>query len=98
MCERDIRTFETATRNTLDLQAVPYIKNNSELPIIIDPSHAAGNTYMIKPMSLAAVVSGCDRLIIEVHDRPDESLCDKEQAISIDELREIINKVNQIKK
>lgn len=98
LCERGIRTFETATRNTLDLQAVPYIKNNSKLPIIIDPSHAAGNTYMIKPMSLAAVVSGCDGLIIEVHDRPDESLCDKEQAISIDELKEIINKVNQIKK
>lgn len=98
LCEREIRTFETATRNTLDLQAVPYIKNNTNLPIIIDPSHASGNNYMIQSMSLAATAAGCDGLIIEVYDKPYESLCDKEQAIAVDKLGEIINKVKKIKK
>lgn len=93
LCERGVRSFETATRNMLDLQAIPYIKNNTNHKIIIDPSHAAGNTYMIKPMSLASMAAGADGLMIEVHDRKEEALCDKEQALSIEELKEIIESI-----
>ena len=94
LCERGIRGFDNATRNVLDLQAIPYIKKNTNFEIYIDPSHASGNTYMIEPMSLASVVAGCDGLMIEVHDNPNEALCDKEQAISIIELKNIIDKIN----
>lgn len=96
LCERGIRSFETETRNVLDLQAIPYIKQHSDLKIIIDPSHAAGNSYMIKPMSLAAYVAGTDGLMIEVHDRIEECLCDKNQAITISELEDIINNIKNI--
>lgn len=96
LCERGIRSFETETRNVLDLQAIPYIKNNSDYPIIIDPSHAAGNRYMIESMCMAATAGGCDGLMIEVHDRINDALCDKEQAISIEDLEIIINKVNKL--
>lgn len=98
LCERGIRSFDNSTRNVLDIQAVPYIKKNTNYPIIVDPSHAAGNNYMIKPMSLAAVIAGCDGLIIEVHDNPSEALCDKNQAITIEEITEIVNEVNKIDK
>lgn len=98
LCERGIRSFDSTTRNVLDIQAIPYIKNNTAFNIFIDPSHAAGNNYMIEPMSLASVAAGCDGLIIEVHDRPNESLCDKEQAIDIDNLKTIINKINSLYK
>ena len=94
LCERGIRGFDNATRNVLDMQAIPYIKKNTNFEIYIDPSHASGNTYMIEPMSLASVVAGCDGLMIEVHDNPNEALCDKEQAISIMELKNIIDKIN----
>ena len=96
LCERGIRSFDNSTRNVLDLQAVPYIKNNTDFQIFVDPSHAAGNTYMIEPMALASVVAGCDGLMIEVHDRKNEALCDKEQAIGITELKNIIDKINKI--
>ena len=97
LCERGIRGFDTSTRNVLDLQAVPYIKKNTKYKIFVDPSHAAGNNYMIEPMSLAGVSAGCDGLIIEVHDKIEEALCDKEQAITIKELEKIIKKVDSIK-
>ena len=93
LCERGIRSFDNSTRNVLDIQAIPYIKKNTEYKIIVDPSHAAGNRYMIEPMSLASVVAGCDGLMIEVHDRPDESKCDKDQAIDIIALKNIIKKI-----
>jgi len=96
LCERGIRSFDFSTRNVLDIQAVPYIKKNTKYSIIVDPSHAAGNNYMIEKMSLAAVVAGCDGLLIEVHDRPEESLCDKEQAISVETLAIIIKKIKKI--
>ena len=96
LCERGIRSFETETRNVLDLQAIPYIKNNSDYPIIIDPSHAAGSRYMIESMCMAATAGGCDGLMIEVHDRINDALCDKEQAISIEDLEIIVNKVNKL--
>ena len=97
LCERGIRGFDNNTRNVLDIQAIPYIKKNTKYKIIIDPSHAAGNNYMIESMSLASVVAGCDGLIIEVHDNINECLCDKDQAIDINTLKKIINKIDIIK-
>ena len=97
LCERGIRNFDNSTRNTLDIQSIPYIKHNTNNKIIIDPSHASGLNYMVKPMSLASVVAGCDGLIIEVHDRIDEALCDKNQAITIEELESILNDIKKIK-
>ena len=94
LCERGIRSFDNSTRNVLDIQAIPYIHKNTNYSIFVDPSHAAGNAYMIEPMSLASVAAGCDGLIIEVHDKPEESICDKEQAINIEELKNIIEKIN----
>lgn len=94
LCERGIRCFSNETRNVLDIQAIPYIKHNTNYQIFIDPSHASGNRYMIEPMSIASVVAGCDGLIIEVHDKPDESICDKDQAIDIETMESIINRMN----
>ena len=98
LCERGIRGFDSSeTRNVLDLQAVPYIKKHSKLPIIIDPSHASGNSYMVDAMSRAGLVSGADGLIIEVHTNPSESLCDSSQTIDIDTLNNIIDFNERIK-
>ena len=96
LCERGVRGFDSNTRNILDIQAIPYIKKHSNLPIFVDPSHAAGNNYMIHSTSLAAVAAGCDGLMIEVHDRPDEALSDREQAITPNELAEIIKDIKKI--
>lgn len=96
LCERGIRGFDTSTRNVLDIQAVPFIKNMTNYEIYVDPSHAAGNNYMIEPMSLAAVAAGCDGLIIEAHDQPNQSLCDKDQAIDVENLKLIIEKIKKI--
>ncbi len=82
LCERGIRTFETYTRNTLDLSAVPAIKELTHLPIIIDPTHSTGRVNLIGPMSMAAVAAGADGLIIEVHYKPEEALCDADQALT----------------
>ena len=81
LCERGIRTFETYTRNTLDLSMVPSVKEVSHLPIIVDPSHGTGRLSVIEPMSLAAMAAGADGILIEVHYNPDEALCDKDQAM-----------------
>jgi 3-deoxy-7-phosphoheptulonate synthase len=81
LCERGIRTFETYTRNTLDLSIVPSVKEISHLPIIVDPSHGTGRLSIIEPMSLAAMAAGADGIIIEVHYKPAEALCDKDQAM-----------------
>ena len=96
LCERGIRGFDNNTRNVLDIQAIPYIKKHTNLPIFVDPSHAAGNNYMIHDMALAAVAAGCDGLMIEVHDRPNEALSDKEQAITPEELSKIIDDIKKI--
>ncbi|MBW1801196.1 MAG: 3-deoxy-7-phosphoheptulonate synthase, partial [Deltaproteobacteria bacterium] len=82
LCERGIRTFETYTRNTLDLSIVPSVKEVSHLPIIVDPSHGTGRLSVIEPMSLAAMAAGADGIIVEVHCNPKEALCDKDQAMS----------------
>jgi 3-deoxy-7-phosphoheptulonate synthase len=81
LCERGIRTFETYTRNTLDLSAVPAVKELTHLPILVDPTHGTGKASLIPPMSLAAVVAGADGLILEVHHNPAEALSDKDQAL-----------------
>lgn len=93
LCERGIRSFDNTTRNVLDIAAVPYIKNNSSYKIIVDPSHASGTRYMIKPLSLAAIAAGADGLIIEAHTNPQNSLSDARQTINIDTLNNIINNI-----
>lgn len=82
LCERGIRTFETATRNTLDISAVPMLKSVSHLPVIVDPSHACGIAWMVEPMAKAAAAVGADGLIIEVHNNPAKALCDGKQSIT----------------
>ncbi|MDR1977289.1 MAG: 3-deoxy-7-phosphoheptulonate synthase [Synergistaceae bacterium] len=82
LCERGIRTFETATRNTLDLSAVPVLKKRSHLPVVVDPSHGTGHWDLVWPMAMAAVAAGADGLMIEVHDRPEQALCDGQQSIT----------------
>jgi 3-deoxy-7-phosphoheptulonate synthase len=98
LCERGIRTFETYTRNTLDLSAVPAIKEITHLPIIVDPSHGTGKLSLIAPMSLAAVASGADGLIVEVHRNPAEALSDKEQALSPAQFSDMMRKVRILRK
>ena len=90
LCERGIRSFSNETRNVLDLQAIPYIKKNSDYRIIIDPSHASGHSYMVESMSKAAIAAGCDGLLIEAHYNPSESLCDAEETIDMETLDRII--------
>ena len=85
LCERGIRTFETATRNTLDLSAVPVIKNKSHLPIIVDPSHGTGVREYVAPMARAAIASGCDGLMIEVHPEPSKALSDGPQSLTLEQ-------------
>jgi 3-deoxy-7-phosphoheptulonate synthase len=81
LCERGIRTFEDATRNTLDLSAVPLIKRLSHLPVVVDPSHATGKWHLVSPMALAAVAAGADGIMVEVHPHPEEALSDGPQAL-----------------
>ena len=81
LCERGIRTFETAYRNTLDLTAVPVLKERSHLPVIVDPSHAAGRRSLVEPLSLAAAAAGADGIIVEVQPEPDEAICDGPQQL-----------------
>lgn len=82
LCERGIRTFETYTRNTLDLSAIPVIKKLSHLPILVDPSHASGKAWMVESLSKAAIAVGADGLIIEVHNNPEKAMSDGEQSIT----------------
>lgn len=82
LCERGIRTFETATRNTLDISAIPMLKQRTHLPVIVDPSHAAGIRFMVEPLSLAAIAAGADGLMIEVHNDPERALCDGAQSLT----------------
>jgi len=96
LCERGIRTFETYTRNTLDLSAIPAVKSLSHLPIIIDPSQGTGRREMVASMSKAAIAAGADGLIIEVHPRPDEALSDAQQQIEPEALRQLIHELRQI--
>lgn len=96
LCERGIRTFEVATRNTLDLCAIPVIKKLSHLPIIVDPSHGTGLRDKVVPMSLASVAAGCDGLIIEVHNNPDCALCDGAQSLYPEQYKKLYEKIKQL--
>lgn len=96
LCERGIRTFETATRNTLDLNAVVYVKQNSHFPVIVDPSHAVGIRELIIPLSLAAAASGADGIMVEVHPRPKEALSDGEQALTLEDFDNLMNKLKPV--
>ena len=95
LCERGIRTFETATRNTLDISAIPIIKKQSHLPVIIDPSHAAGIRWMVHPLSMAAIAVGADGLIIEVHNNPEKALCDGAQSLTPAQFDEVMQDVKR---
>ena len=98
LCERGIRTYETATRNTLDISAVPVLKQKTHLPVIVDPSHAAGITWLVEPLSLAAVAAGADGLIIEVHNDPSHALSDGAQSITPDQFDATSRKLFAAKK
>lgn len=98
LCERGIRTFENYTRNTLDLSAVPVIKKLSHLPVIVDPSHATGRWWMVEPMALSSIAAGADGLIIEVHNDPENALCDGNQSIKPDKLKQLMEKLKLIAK
>ena len=97
LCERGIRTFEKYTRNTLDLSAVPAIKELTHLPIIIDPTHSTGRLSLIAPISGAAVAAGADGLIIEVHNNPEEALCDADQALTPEMFSNVMSQVRPLK-
>jgi 3-deoxy-7-phosphoheptulonate synthase len=96
LCERGIRTFETATRNTLDLSAVPALKQQTHLPVIVDPSHAVGRWDLVAPMAKAAIAAGADGLIIEVHPNPEEALCDGEQSLKPKSFRRLMEEMKLI--
>jgi 3-deoxy-7-phosphoheptulonate synthase len=93
LCERGIRTFETAYRFTLDLMAVPVLKELTHLPVIVDPSHAAGRRDLVMPLSLAAAAAGADGSLVEVHPRTDEAICDGPQALVADEFADYLERV-----
>lgn len=95
LCERGIRTYETAMRNTLDLSAIPMIKKKSHLPIIVDPSHATGIREMVEPMSMAAVAAGADGLMIEVHNDPAKALCDGPQSLTPSAFTALMEKITK---
>lgn len=97
LCERGIRTFETATRNTLDLSAVSLIKELSGLPVVVDPSHSTGKRSLVAPMSRAAVAAGADGLIIEVHPEPDKAACDGPQSLTPVEFGKLMTQVKRIR-
>lgn len=96
LCERGIRTFETATRNTLDLSAIPVIKEQSHLPVVIDPSHATGRWQLVKPMALAAVAGGADGVMIEVHPDPEQALSDGPQSVTPARFFDIMDAIRKV--
>jgi 3-deoxy-7-phosphoheptulonate synthase len=98
LCERGIRTFETYTRNTMDLSAIPIIEKVSHLPIVADPSHATGKWYLVSPLALAAVAAGADGLLIEVHPNPDMALADGPQSLTFDNFRLLMSQLLPIAK
>ena len=98
LCERGIRTFEAYTRNTLDLSAIPAVKKLSHLPVIVDPSHAAGLWWMVEPMAKAAVAAGADGLIIEVHNDPEHALCDGAQSLKPERFARLMGELSGIAK
>ena len=97
LCERGIRTYETYTRNTFDLSAIPMLKELTHLPIVADPSHATGRASLIRPMAMSATAAGCDGLEIEVHPNPNEALSDGAQSLLPDQFAEVVEAVNKVR-
>ena len=97
LCERGVRTFETYTRNTLDLAAVPMLKELSHLPVIVDPSHATGRARLVRPMALAAAAAGADGIMIEVHNDPANALCDGAQSITPEQFAAVAAAVRRVR-
>jgi 3-deoxy-7-phosphoheptulonate synthase len=98
LCERGIRTYETSTRNTLDLSAIPAIKRLSHLPVIADPSHGTGKRFLVTPMSRAAIAAGADGLIIEVHPDPENALSDGPQSLNFGDFEKLVAEIAPITK
>ncbi|MAG36053.1 MAG: 3-deoxy-7-phosphoheptulonate synthase [Dehalococcoidia bacterium] len=96
LCERGIKSFETYTRYTLDMSAIPVVKRLTHLPVIVDPSHSTGKWYLVKAMSMAAIAAGADGLLIEVHPTPDTALCDGAQSLTIENFADLAASVQQI--
>ena len=97
LCERGIRTFETYTRNTLDISAVPMLKSLSHLPVIVDPSHGTGVAKLVRPMALSAAAAGADGLIIEVHNDPAHAKCDGPQSLTPDAFAELSDTISKLR-
>jgi len=97
LCERGIRTYETYTRNTLDLSAVPMLHELTHLPVVVDPSHATGLSRLVLPMAMAAAACGADGLMIEVHNDPKHALCDGAQSLTPEQFDEVARKVAKIR-
>ena len=95
LCERGIRTFETSYRNTLDISAIPMLKKKTHLPVIVDPSHAAGIRFMVEPLAMAAIAAGADGLMIEVHNNPEKALCDCAQSLTPEMFDHLMKKVDK---
>ncbi len=98
LCERGIRTFETATRNTLDISAIPFLKSRTHLPVMIDPSHSGGIAWMVPALSRAALVAGADGLLIEVHNDPEHALCDGAQSLRPAEFESLMQELRPLAK
>ena len=96
LCERGIRTFETSMRNTLDISAIPMLKSKTHLPVIVDPSHAAGLRFMVEPLAMAAIAAGADGLMIEVHNNPEQALCDGPQSLTPEMFDSLMSKVKKM--
>ena len=97
LCERGIRTFETATRNTLDLSAVAALHHLSHLPVVVDPSHATGKAHLVPSMALAAAAAGADGIMVEVHNDPGQALCDGAQSITPDQFQELNQRIRRVR-
>jgi 3-deoxy-7-phosphoheptulonate synthase len=93
LCERGIRTFETATRNTLDISAIPILKRETHLPVIVDPSHAGGAADLVAPLAFAAIAAGADGLIVEVHPTPETALSDGDQSLTLDAFGDLMRRL-----
>jgi len=96
LCERGIKTFEPSMRYTLDIGAIPVLKQETHLPVIVDPSHAAGRRDLVLPLARAAVAAGADGIIVEVHPRPEEALCDGPQQIPVSEFPEFADEIRAL--
>ena len=96
LCERGIRTFETMTRNTLDISAVPVLKRISHLPVVVDPSHGTGVVWLVEPMAKAAIAAGADGLIIEAHNNPAKALSDGAQSLNLDQFDDVMHSIKRM--